>query len=231
MLSGTDDGARDDNEMFAMLDMSYRTGTRRICFTPHFNTVLWRGNCRAGEEAFEKIRAYSAQRYPDMSLCLGNELFYSESGIEYLNSGECRTLNFGRYVLVDFHFGALFYEIKKALLDLLNSGYIPVFAHAERYPCIAPPFDTLREFRDFGIVIQLSASSVLGEGGRLLRKKTLKMLKHGLADVIASDSHNTSTRSPRLDTAASVVKKRFGVEYAELLFLKNPDKILGPDKK
>ena len=41
MLSGTDDGARDDAVMFDMLEAAYVGGTRCICLTPHFNPMLF----------------------------------------------------------------------------------------------------------------------------------------------------------------------------------------------
>jgi protein-tyrosine phosphatase len=227
MLSQTDDGAENEKEMFGMLDMAYGAGTRRICMTPHFNYALWGDTRQAADRSFEILKNYAAGKYPDMTLCIGNEMFYSESGIEYLNSGRCRTLNGGRYVLVDFHSEVIYYEIKNALLDLANSGYIPVFAHAERYCCIAPPFNTLRELKDFGIIVQLDSTSICGMHGKALYKKAMKILKYGLADVVASDAHNASGRNPCLDKAADIIKKQFGYEYAERLFIKNPDKILG----
>lgn len=227
MLSKTDDGAVDEYVMLNMLDMAYKSGTRRLCLTPHFNKFLWSDNKQAGEIAFSRLKAYADEKYPDLSLCLGNELFYCESGIDYLNSGQCRTLNGKRYVLVDFHFGTLWYEIKSALLNLVNSGYIPVFAHAERYYCITPPFKNLEELRQFGIIIQINSTSITGGWGKTLQKKSHKILKHRLTDVVASDAHNTLERNPCLDTAASVIIKLCGEEYAGMLLKTNPDKILG----
>ncbi len=227
MLSGTDDGASDEREMYAMLDISYRTGTRRLCLTPHFNKVLWNNNRMAADKAFSSLQAYAAEKYPDMSLHMGNELFYCENGTEYLGTGECRTLNGTRFVLVDFHSGALWFEIRNALLGLVNSGYIPVFAHVERYYCIKSPFNSLKELREFGVMVQINSTSVCGSWGKDLQKKSLKIIKRGLCDVIASDAHSTNERNPDLGGAAALIKKKFGEEYAVKLFQKNPDRILG----
>ena len=59
MLSGTDDGARTDEEMFAMLDAAYASGTRSICLTPHFNPMCFGDNRERGERAYEKLCAYA----------------------------------------------------------------------------------------------------------------------------------------------------------------------------
>ena len=227
MLCGVDDGAGDENEMFAMLDTAYHSGTRRLCLTPHYNGEIWGDNQKCADIAFGKLCEYAADKYPDMQLFMGNEVFYSQDSIESINSGLCRTLNGGKYVLVDFGLDSSYFDIRGGLTGLLGSGYIPVFAHAERYPCIDSPFRELYELKELGTVIQLNSDSVSGDRGRSLQKKALKILKAGLADVIASDSHNLTTRPPVLDRAENVILKHFGSQYSEQLLKINPDRILG----
>ena len=214
-------------EMFLMLDMAYKTGTRRICLTPHFNPEIWGDNNQRFEDAFARLSEYTAKNYPDMSLYTGNEICYSQSSIGQLNRRECKTLNGGKHVLVDFHPGESYYAIRSALLDLMGYGYIPVLAHAEGYECITSTLDELHELNWLGVVIQLSASSLIGRRGEPLRKKTFKILKKGLADVVASDAHNITTRPPCLDGAAKILSKLCGENCAALLLRINPDKILG----
>ncbi len=227
LLSGVDDGAVDDSEMFSMLDMAYRTGTRRLCITPHFNPEIWGDNTREFDETFARLSEYAAEKYPDMSLYAGNEICYSQSSINHLNQGKCRTLNGGKHVLVDFHLGESFYEIRSALLELLRCGYVPVFAHVEWYDCINSIPEQLYELSRMGIIIQLSAIALTGRRSDAARKRALKILKAGLADVVASDAHNTTARPPCLDGAEAILTKLCGKYYTELLLKTNPDKILG----
>ena len=139
MLSGVDDGAQSDEEMRLMLDAAYSSGTRVLCLTPHFNPTYYGMNKEASSEAFERLSSYAAEKYPDMLLRLGNELNYFFGAEEYIVSDECRTLDGGRNILVDFQFGISFFEIKTALFRLKSTGLVPIFAHAERYDCIKPP--------------------------------------------------------------------------------------------
>ena len=37
LLFGVDDGAKDEDEMHAILDAAYQAGTRVLCCTPHFH--------------------------------------------------------------------------------------------------------------------------------------------------------------------------------------------------
>ena len=228
MLSGVDDGAKDDGEMFRMLDIAYSSGTRVICLTPHFNPRYYGNNSEASAESFERLRAYASEKYPDLTLMLGNELNYFLGADEYIVSGDCRTIDGSRNILVDFlNFNISFFEIRAALYQLKSQGFVPIFAHAERYDCIKPPFFTLNELKDAGMYIHINANSVTGEWGRKLQKKALKIIKTGFADAVASDAHDTSIRSPRLDLADAALTKHFGSDIADKLLKQGPKRLLG----
>lgn len=227
ILGGADDGAADYGAMFAMLDMAYLCGTRSVCLTPHFNPRFFGDNNAAVDRAFAVLCAYAADKYPDMKLCLGNELYYSQSGVDDLISGRCRRMNGRKFVLVDFDFEITLFELKGGLYNLLNSGFIPIIAHAERYNCIDGKLSALQEFRDAGIPVQLNAASLLGTWGKKLSRRAWKLLGEGLADIVASDSHNTDDRPPRLDTVSDMITEKFNAGLADLLLRRNPDRILG----
>jgi protein-tyrosine phosphatase len=58
------------------------------------------------------------------------------------------------------------------------------------------------------------------------KKQCLKLLAEELVDVVASDAHNLSSRTPKLLAAANFVESKFGAEYAELIFNVIPEKII-----
>lgn len=227
ILGGVDDGANNDGVMFSMLDMAYATGTRRICLTPHYNLRLFGNNGDAVDRAFSALRAYSTGRYPDMELFLGNELYYTQDSVEALVSGRCRRMNGRKYVLVDFDFSISMYELRAALNDLLNSGFIPVFAHAERYDCVDGQLPALRELQKSGIPIQVNSTSIVGAWGRKIERRAWRLLKGGYADIVASDTHDIDDRPPRLDIVSRLLTAKLGAVYTEMLICGNPDRILG----
>lgn len=76
LLFGVDDGAKDEDEMHAILDAAYQTGTRVLCCTPHFHPGYFGDNYGKVNAAFERLSSYVQKTYPDMALYLGNELRY-----------------------------------------------------------------------------------------------------------------------------------------------------------
>lgn len=226
MLSGTDDGAASDEEMYAMLDASYADGARGICLTPHFNTYVWPGTPEAAAAAFEKLSAY-AGRYPDLRLWRANELFYQQDAAVEIAAGNCLTLGGGRFVLVDFSADVSYFDLCHALQDLRNHGFLPVLAHAERYTCLSSRPDRSEELaRERGIPLQVNASSLFGAWGFSARRAAARIVRRHLCSVVASDAHGINRRKPGLSRAYGLVRRWCGEEEADALFYENPLAIL-----
>ena len=77
--------------------------------------------------------------------------------------------------------------------------------------------------RDIGAIIQVNASSVLRPHRYPLVRK---ILQQRIVDVIASDTHNLENRPPVLSKAYNEVSQKYGKDYADELFLYNPNAIL-----
>lgn len=109
---------------------------------------------------------------------------------------------------------------------LLAYGYIPVVAHVERYACFMKKPKLCLELSNTGAYIQVNADSILGMGGRAEEKLCRKLLKNQWADIVASDAHGTEKRACHLGKCREYVAKKYGEDYAELLFRRNPKKIV-----
>ena len=221
-LFGLDDGARDADTMRAMLDMAWRDGTRAICFTPHYHPGYYGENGAQTEAAFQAAREYAAAQYPQLQLALGNELHYDDGAGEWLRAGQARTLCGSRYVLVDFSAGAAAYTVDRAVTQILSLGYTPVLAHVERYRDLHGRLREVESMMVRGVLMQLDAQSVLGAFGAGERRMARAMLKRGMADLVCSDGHDTDARPPLLSACRQLIEKKYGEEYAELLFWRNP---------
>ena len=221
MLCGVDDGAATEQDMHEMLRIAYEDGTRAICLTPHYSPYLFGDTSAASERAFERLREYAAERYPDLTLYLGHELGYHDTCVQALNDGRCRTLNGSRYLLVDFPAPVGFSELREALERLLRIGYRPVLAHAERYRSLWNRIGWLRGFVESGGVVQLNAGSAAGAYGRFEKRQWKRFLKHGLVQVVSSDGHNTVTRTPQMSVCLPMLEKFCTPEEIEKLTWSN----------
>lgn len=221
-LFGVDDGAKTQQEMYAMLSAAYSDGVRHLCLTPHSHPGYFGYNQDKALRRFEELSSYVSGKYPDMHLYLGSELRFADQGQDWLEQGICRSLNGTEYVLTDFDYQEERGRIMKSLRRMLNAGYKPVLAHAERY--VQMDLKSVRELKESGVIIQVNAGNIIqcGPGAPWRAKRLISM---GLADVVASDLHNARQKNT-LTKAYYKVCLYYGKKYADRIFYSNPLKLL-----
>lgn len=226
MLCSVDDGADSVEEMLKMLSQSYNDGVRSICFTPHYSPYIELPDATQVLRTFERIKEFAREEYPDLNLFLGNEIMYHNDLPSSIKTGLCRTLNSTRYVLVEFNFSANFETIFQGLIQIIGYGYIPILAHVERYFSISKDQKRLYELIDRGILLQMNADSVTGKCGKPIAAICKKMLKANCIDIIASDCHSSTSRTPHLSECFDLVSNLCSAEYATAIMCQTPLEIL-----
>ena len=207
MLCGVDDGAQTPEDMYAMLEAAYEDGIRAVCLTPHYTPYLFGETLETSARSFELLRAYVAEKHPDMHLFLGHELGYHHGCLPALADGRCRTLAGTRYVLMDFPETVDFFELKNAVSLLQREGYFVILAHVERYRCLFGKLSWIEDFIDEGGIVQLNAGSVNGAWGKACAKQWKKLVSKGLAHVISTDAHNMTSRPPQMSVCMAFLQK------------------------
>lgn len=230
MLYGVDDGAKDGNVMRQMIDSAYADGVRLICFTPHHNPEYFRASLESVIRRYSEALSYVSEKYPDLVLCLGHEVYSHHDSLEEVLEGKCLTLGKSKNVLLEF--GP--YDDKKVIFSrttqFLTSGFIPIIAHAERYSSLRKSKKDIKELRELGARIQINAASILGKYGFSTKLFVMSLIRGGLVDVVADDCHNLTNKAPCLRAAHDIILRKFGVEIASNLFYNNPIRILKDGK-
>lgn len=227
MLFGVDDGARSETDMRQLVDASYADGVRHLCFTPHYHPGYFGEHQEQIAFAFDMANQYAAERYPDLSLYLGNELRYERSCIEWLEQGRCQTLNATEHLLVDFLYPEPAENILDAMLRILNAGFTPVLAHVERYEKFHRDLREVDRLKSWGVILQVDAQSPLGGLGHGSKVRARRLLDAGVVDLIASDAHDLTKRPPQLQPCYEFVARKYGADYAQQLFWEEPLRLLG----
>ncbi len=226
MLYGIDDGAKTPEMSVSMIDKSYKDGVRVLCMTPHYNPAYFKYHSGAMVSHYKKLKAYAAEKYPDLKICLGQEIFYYHDTVEDIMHGRCLTLNKTRCVLVEFSPMESRTTITANVSNLLTSGFTPVVAHIERYDSIRKKKGVVEELKRRGAYIQVNAASILGKYGFGIKRYVMSLIKHGLADIVADDCHNMTDKAPSLGEAYDAVKRKFGVDTANRVFFTTTEKLL-----
>lgn len=195
ILPEMDDGAKDVSEAKAMLAMQYASGVESLCLTPHFypekesiETFL-----AEREKTWETLCAVLAPQ-EKTQIRLGAEVRYCEQ----LLTLDLRDLTLGKsdYLLLELpgrRYPAYAVQIME---ELLGKGITPVLAHVERYAYFREEPQLLKRLIDLGALAQVSAQALFDKRDRNF---SMACLQHGLAQIVASDAHNETTRKPCME--------------------------------
>lgn len=216
LLWGLDDGAESQQVMRDMLKRANEQQIHRIYATPHavpgfhpFDTALYMQRLA---EAKTCASEYGIQILP------GAEIAWTYHTIDALRQNHIPTLNGTEYVLLEFWPSVRWDEVETAVKQLLCADYLPILAHVERYRCF---FWNLRRAEDlkqqYPVLYQVNASSVLGHSGSVHTYSAKRLLHRQLADVVASDAHNCSSRPVNLLQAYHWLKTEYGADEADQL--------------
>ena len=107
-----------------------------------------------------------------------------------------------------------------------NAGGIPILAHPERNINIQDNYQLILEWIRQDCLVQINAGSIAGSFGKRCQKVTEYLLAARAIHFVGSDAHDPVHRNYQiLIKAYQYISERFGEEYAQILFYKNPQKI------
>lgn len=216
LLPFVDDGSNSLEESVNLLKKEIDEGVSKIILTPHFNTGEYNLSRKDIESAFLDFKNNVKNQGIDAKLYLGEEVFCNKKIYDLIKNNEVITMNNTKYLLIEFDY----FEDTDAYdycYNLLSFGFTPIIAHVERYRYL--DIDRIFELKDLGALIQINASSVIGEENRALQKRMFSLIKNNLIDFVATDMH--LMRNSSLKKAQNVVLKKFKEKVTNSLFEEN----------
>lgn len=207
ILPGIDDGSQSISESLEMLRLSRQQGVTKIFATPHFSAV------KENPTAFlSRRQASAAQLDPDPEtmpqLGLGAEVAYF-SGMSRCKELQDLCLEGTDLLLVEMPFIPWTDRIVSDVCAIRQQlGLMPVLAHVERYS----RGSQMGRYRDLLLqeaLFQCNAEYFLRMG---TKTKALRQLRRGEIHLLGSDTHNLTSRAPKLGEAAAVIRQKLGEE-------------------
>jgi protein-tyrosine phosphatase len=226
ILFGVDDGPESPDDAMTMLQLEYDCGVRTVYLTPHYRRNMFEAPPELRRKHFERLKQLCAERFPDLELRLGCELYANMDMLQQIREDGCLTMDSTEFVLLEFPMYAEKRYMIERCQSLLHSGYSPIIAHAERYRAIRRDPGLLQTLADMGVYIQMNAASIIGKEGLLWKWFCKKAMERGLLHFIGSDAHDTDQRRPDLEKCAQYLEKTMGAEYRDQIMILNPQEIL-----
>lgn len=228
ILPYVDDGAEHLENAVELLRMDVEQGVRLVCATPHLRAGMFESTDEAVWAQYERLKAVIAQENLPVDLYLGREYFCGDSFMDHLKTQALLPLGNGNTVLTEFSGRHTFELILQRMKQVQEAGYQPLIAHVERYPAVAENLKNAACLVEEGARLQVNASSLLGREGLRQKRFAWKLLKEGLAHVVASDAHDTQYRPQELGLCAAKIEKKLGRSRAQELLWEHPLHIILP---
>lgn len=232
ILPGIDDGPVSLNEALDMCRAAAADGLKKIVATPHFRPGTYEFTGRKVLDSISLLEAALRDESIGLRILPGAEIAVSPEMPAYLKSHHLTINNTGRYFLAELPLMSALPNWDVFLLSMLPLGFIPIIAHPERNDWFMNHPGALASVVDRGILVQITAMSVVGGFGLEVRDFSAFLLRHDLVHVIASDAHSADFRRPILSEAAALAAELVGQETAEALVMSSPEAIIaGKDIK
>ena len=200
VLPGVDDGAPNLEAAIAMLRRAHESGTRTVVVTPHlyhlsfgnWDPIALRRRFASFQEQVWSRSNGDDEFLREMTVALGAENVLGTELLEAARRREILTLAGGRHVLVELPHDLSPLAVEHSLAKLMEAAYVPVLAHVERYCHGDPGDELLKRLVGAGCVGQVNLASLTTESPWF--RSAARLLREGLASVVASDGHDTSAR-------------------------------------
>ena len=130
LLYGIDDGCKTIDESVNLIKKMSNAGIREMIVTPHYiESSKYNCNNRQKKTLLTKLKNRLKKENIDVTLYLGNEVFYTDKFVELLKNKEIYPLNGSRYVLFEFPMHNNYHGSGSVISYLISKGYVPVLAH------------------------------------------------------------------------------------------------------
>lgn len=230
ILPMVDDGARSVDQAIHMLIGAYEDNTDKIVLTPHF--AFSYGFINPYEKIhrlFHDLKYIVDNEHIPIDMYLGCEYLFDSINTYRNHIQEITKMNHTDYLLMEFYFDVESDFIIQAINTVIDSGYIPIIAHPERYESIQINPALADSMIHHGALLQMNKGSIFNQYGRNARECVHTLLDHHHISFVGSDAHNTTTRNSLMYDDYLYVCDYYGREYSDDIFHINPERMLRND--
>jgi tyrosine-protein phosphatase YwqE len=231
VLPGIDDGPRTMEDALALAQALADDGIEHIVATPHIYPGVFDNSATRIGEAFDAFQAAVSDAGIDLTMTWAAEVRICPEILDWIELRRLPMLN-GSLVgpstaLIELPDGQIPVGTDKLMGMMLDRGITPLMAHPERNKAVMEQPTRLDALRRLGCKFQVTAGSLLGDFGSRAQTTAQKLLDAGWVDVIATDSHNRSSRRPRMRAARDWLTEHFDEALALRLTKTHPTDIAG----
>jgi protein-tyrosine phosphatase len=217
ILPGIDDGLETMEESPALARALEQEGVHSAVSTPHNNDEFHRYTAGEIQKRVNDVQQELDHYDNPLRLFAGHEALIKPLLVGDIQADEFVRQNGSRYLLLELWNSIWLPETERVNFELMAFGDIPVIAHPERYRAIQQDLHRLMTLLQQGVIMQLTASSLIGTWGNTIQRCAEMLRKRGLIHCIASDAHGLGKRPLAIKQSVEIATQLLGQAEAQQL--------------
>ena len=222
IIPNVDDGSRSVEETFEIIKEAKEAGFDSIIATSHYIKNRYESNVEERNIWIDALQENLNRQKFDFKLYLGNEIYFSDNIINYLEDGEAISMNFTSYVLFEFSLRTKPSNMYDVIYDMIGAKIVPILAHPERYSFIRKEPELLYDLAQKGVLMQCNFGSIIGQYGNSAKIFVKKMFENKYVHFLGTDVHRQNTIYKNIPECLMEIRKIIGEEKLHEITTTNP---------
>jgi len=189
ILFGIDDGSKTLENSIEMARQYVDLGYKKLFATPHILGDYYPNTRAIIQEKSELLRQALKTHEIPLEIGFAAEYYIDEVFLDKVNQQEELLTFNGKHLLLETSFMNKPMFFNKLVFDLKTKGYIPVFAHPERYVYLHQSYGEIEQLMEQGLKLQINLLSLLGYYSPEVKKLAQWMVKNGYYHFLGTDAH------------------------------------------
>ena len=226
ILPGVDDGPKAMDQALMLVDQARQEGTKMMMATPHCFNGVFHSSPQEILSGCRQLQETLMDHGIPMGILPGAENRVTPDLVTKYDQGEVMTLNHAnQYILLEMPEMILVDGMVALLLQFMDREVTPIIAHPERNRFILSKPSVLEKLTADGVLLQLTAASLMGSFGKKVEKLSETIVRMAPARVLlASDIH--PGRQYRIKAAAQKLTRLVGQTTAHQMLYGHSEKWL-----
>lgn len=204
ILPEMDDGSSSVEESIAMLQTMAEQGITHVVATPHFYAAYDQPErfLARRDRAEARLRAEMEKHSGLPALFVGAEVYYFRGmcDSEFL---KLLTIKDSSCIMIEMPESVWQPNMLRELSEIYQRHrLVPVIAHIDRYISPFHNRNLPEKLKELPVVVQANASFFLKRGGL---KYAMSLLRKGYIQLLGSDCHNMTSRTPNLGSCLEAI--------------------------
>ena len=203
LLPDIDDGVQNTDHSIYIINRLADYGVKNFITTPHIMADIYPNTRHTIKNSLKILEMEMENKgLNDISIHVAAEYMLDTNFNTLLDKNELLPLK-DNYLLIELSYYQPPISLENTIHKIVDSGYIPVLAHPERYNFFHNKLNIYYELKSMGCTFQMNALSLNNYYGKYVKKTGRYLLQEGLIDFIGTDIHHAYHTREITDMALS----------------------------